>query len=263
MEPSQENTCNFEGCPIKKRFLNLKNNPAIGFFTAIQNEQVELVRHCIERHSDICQPSITDEFNWSALKTAEQTKNEEILNLLTSAHKNSETIIISDSEESNPENLENSKHAKDTLPKKLPFCAACNKTVESLQLHILTISHRLNSNKNSPPKPDFWITPNSIGYKLLKKDGWNEKQGLRENSRLYPVESVIKNSRLAGFGSKNDLEKRVTHFRRGACERIKTVRIEREMKIGKYGGFRRRSSTGSSGLVGLNSRQIRLMMQDF
>ena len=37
--------CNFEGCPLKKQYLNLKNNPAIGFFTAIQNEQIDLVKH--------------------------------------------------------------------------------------------------------------------------------------------------------------------------------------------------------------------------
>jgi len=294
MERENEQTCPFEGCPLTKRFLNLKNSPAIGFFTAIQNEQVELVRHCIESHRSICQAKTTDEFNWTALKTAEQTKNQEIVILLQStlntqthyAENSQETITISDSEESSPSSPKTPNTSKNTqhsqkspkitcIPEgalsdseiidleQIPYCSACNRTVECMQLHILTISHRLNYNKNSsPPKPDFWITPNSIGYKMLKNQGWNEKQGLRENSRLYPVESVIKNSRLAGFGSKNDLEKRVTHFRRGASERIKLVRVEREAKISKHGVFRRRS-TGGSGLVGLNQRQLRMMMQDF
>merc|ERR1711976_1070608 len=75
-------SCNFEGCPLKKSFQNLKNNPAIGFFTAIQNEQLELVQHCLENHQDICQPETTDEFNWTALKTAVKTENQEIINLL-------------------------------------------------------------------------------------------------------------------------------------------------------------------------------------
>merc|ERR1712127_928830 len=288
MERETEDTCNFEGCPLTKRFLNLKNSPAIGFFTAIQNEQVELVRHCIESHRSICQATTTDEFNWTALKTAEQTKNQEILILLKSTltkthyaknepQNSQETITISDSEESNPDspNTQNTSNTQNTPNEplsdpeiidleKIPYCSACNRTVECMQLHILTISHRLNYNKNiSPPKPDFWITPNSIGYKMLKNQGWNEKQGsLREGSRLYPVESVIKNTRLAGFGSKNDLEKRVTHFRRGASERIKLVKVQREATISKHGVFRRRS-TGGSSLVGLNQRQLRMMMQDF
>jgi len=281
----ETDTCNFEGCPLKKRFLNLKNSPAIGFFTAIQNEQVELVRHCIEFHRSICHATTTDEFNWTALKTAEQTENQEIVFLLKSTltkphypRNSQETITISDSEESNPDTVtpKTTSTIQKTTPKlttmpeseiidieKIPFCSHCNRTVECMHLHILTISHRLNYNKNStPPKPDFWITPNSIGYKMLKKQGWNENQGLRENSRLYPVESVIKNSRLAGFGSKNDLEKRVTHFRRGASERIKLMKVQREATISKHGVFRRRSS-GGSGLVGLNQRQLRMMMQDF
>ena len=79
---------------------------------------------------------------------------------------------------------------------------------------------------------------------------------------MYPVESVIKNTRLAGFGSKNDLEKRVTHFRRGASERIKLVKVQREATISRHGVFRRRS-TGGNSLVGLNQRQLRMMMQDF
>merc|ERR1712127_590915 len=274
MDHEPEKTCHFEGCPLTKRFLNLKNSPAIGFFTAIQNEQVELVRHCIESHRSICLATTTDEFNWTALKTAEQSKNQEIVILLKStltqthyAKNSQETITISDSEESNPDSPKTPKTSETTQKKspkitcipdgplsdseiidleKIPYCSACNRTVECMQLHILTISHRLNYNKNSsPPKPDFWITPNSIGYKMLKSQGWNEKQGLREGSKLYPVESVMKNSRLAGFGSKNDLEKRVTHFRRGASERIKLVKVQREATISKHGVFRRRSTGGS------------------
>merc|ERR1712035_88932 len=111
-------SCNFEGCPLKKSFQNLKNNPAIGFFTAIQTEQLELVQHCLENHQDICQPETTDEFNWTALKTAEKTENQEIINLLLKVQKSVST------EESSPEQQKSTQY--------VPFCKAfC--------------------------KPDFWI----------------------------------------------------------------------------------------------------------
>merc|ERR1711997_806659 len=99
LKMAEKDTCNFEGCPLKKSFLNLKNNPAIGFFTAIQNEQLELVQHCLENHQDICQPETTDEFNWTALKTAEKTENQEILNLLLKVQKSTKSTT----EESSPE----------------------------------------------------------------------------------------------------------------------------------------------------------------
>merc|ERR1712127_813956 len=124
MDHEPEKTCHFEGCPLTKRFLNLKNSPAIGFFTAIQNEQVELVRHCIESHRSICQATTTDEFNWTAFKTAEQTENQEIMILLKStltqthyAQNSQETITISDSEESNPDSPKTPKTSETTRQK--------------------------------------------------------------------------------------------------------------------------------------------------
>merc|ERR1712156_688670 len=70
---------------------------------------------------DICQPETTEEFNWTALKTAEKTENQEIINLLLKVQKRVST------EESNPE------HQKQpTTVQYVPFCKAfC--------------------------KPDFWI----------------------------------------------------------------------------------------------------------
>jgi len=239
-----EEACTYEECPLRKRYL--AGSDTIGFFTAIQNEQVDLVRHCLEVHPSTCSVDAVDEFGWTAQRTAEQTGDAELINLFnefTNARQNASTSETTTLEGNIPEEVAPIAQ----------FCKICSTQVQCIQTHRLTISHRLKISRQEQ-RPHFWIRRSSVGYRLLLKDGWDDSHGIRQDSQLYPVQSVMKADKLAGIGIKNDIERRITHFRPGKVQRIQTPT--------KKASARRRS-TGSSGLTGLSQRNLRRMIADY
>ncbi|XP_063900103.1 G patch domain and ankyrin repeat-containing protein 1 homolog [Zophobas morio] len=105
-------------------------------------------------------------------------------------------------------------------------CKICNEHMSLdfyLQKHRYTAIHLFNLNKNNPSEETLNFPVSSLGYKLLKKEGWSEVGGLGSSGQgiLYPIKTMLKRDKL-GLGVKTKSHvKRITHFKPGDISAIK------------------------------------------
>lgn len=107
-------------------------------------------------------------------------------------------------------------------------CETCQTTIHSCspQEHIRTTLHLLNS-RTEPPEKMYYITSSNVGYRLLKRYGWKESDGIGKDNQgdLDPVKIERRMDRR-GIGVQPPPARRVTHIpsyreptKHQACER--------------------------------------------
>ena len=92
----------------------------------------------------------------------------------------------------------------------LIFCEICK--VEANQDHPHSIGHIFACQHRVPFSP-FLLPKSNIGYKIMKKSGWNDEHGLglHGDGKMLPVKTILKRDK-SGLGIPTKEVKRITHF---------------------------------------------------
>lgn len=92
------------------------------------------------------------------------------------------------------------------------FCDACQCTYVG-EAHVSGILHLLETRK-PVLDPGYGIPEWNKGYRILRRSGWNEFEGLGRHAtgRRYPIKTVLKRDKL-GLGCASFDAPTVTHFK--------------------------------------------------
>lgn len=92
------------------------------------------------------------------------------------------------------------------------FCDACQCTYVG-EAHLSSVAHLLETMK-PVLNPGYGIPEWNKGYRILRKSGWNEFEGLGRyaTGRRYPIKTVLKRDKL-GLGCATFDAPKVTHFK--------------------------------------------------
>jgi len=98
----------------------------------------------------------------------------------------------------------------------LEQCEECGEMFDTDQkvLHIATITHQLSLKRDNVRRnPGFGISEANVGFRLMKKSGWDGVSGLGEGQggKLFPVKTILKQDRK-GLEYGDTKRSRVTHF---------------------------------------------------
>ncbi|KAK6102886.1 Ankyrin repeats (3 copies) family protein [Brugia pahangi] len=101
------------------------------------------------------------------------------------------------------------------------FCDACQCTYVG-EAHLSGIAHLLETRK-PVLDPGYGIPEWNKGYRILRKNGWDEFEGLGRNAtgRRYPIKTVLKRDKL-GLGCATADTPKVTHFKANDVNAVKT-----------------------------------------
>lgn len=190
--------------------------------TAIQNGDFET----LQRLRD-CDYNCTDQYGWTALEIACVTGHTRIVNFILEKGgeiKNVNFIKILEKSglvdmleilkcrgvENEIEIIDSNHHSE------LEQCDECGEMFDTNQkvLHRATIAHRLSlPGEYLRTNPGFGISESNVGFKLMKKSGWDGVSGLGDGStgKLFPVKTILKQDRK-GLDMGDSKKSRVTHF---------------------------------------------------
>lgn len=219
---------------------------------AIQNEDIEQIRSIVD-----CDYNCKDQYGWTALDIACTLGNVEIVRFLMSkgselsqwekirerlVRKNKFDVI--DFVEKKDEDIETVDMTEDS--ERHEFCKDCGEIYDknNLSSHRAKISHQLSTKSEEKIKrnPGFQISESNVGFKLMRKAGWDGTSGLGEEGKgkLFPVKTIFKQDRR-GIES-GDLKKcRITHFGPNDVKSIENRRkrkpfnVKKDQKIVKRG----------------------------
>ncbi|XP_055327561.1 G patch domain and ankyrin repeat-containing protein 1 homolog [Paramacrobiotus metropolitanus] len=94
------------------------------------------------------------------------------------------------------------------------YCDTCAVTFYSTSPrdHQSSTIHQLSSGFTGPSRPCFAMSQSNVGFRLMKKIGWDESKGLgaEEDGRWYPVRTIFKQDKK-GLGSGRYVAQ-VTHY---------------------------------------------------
>ena len=98
----------------------------------------------------------------------------------------------------------------------LEQCKDCGEMFDTDQkaLHIAKISHQFSIKRDCVKRnPGFGISETNVGFRLMKKSGWDGVSGLGDdqNGKLFPVKTILKQDRK-GLDTGDKKKSRVTHF---------------------------------------------------
>ena len=218
---------------------------------AIQNEDIAEIRSIVD-----CDYNCKDQYGWTALDIACMLGNVEIVRFLTS--KGSELSqwerIRENLVRKNQFDVINFIEKKDddieivdmTEESELEKCADCGEIYDknNLSSHRAKISHQLSKKSEEKIKrnPGFQISEFNVGFKLMRKAGWDGTSGLGEegNGKLFPVKTIFKQDRR-GIESGDRKKCRITHFGPNDVKSIENRRkrkpfnVKKDKKIVKRG----------------------------
>ena len=218
---------------------------------AIQNEDIEQMRSIVE-----CDYNCKDQYGWTALDIACTLGNLEIVKFLISkgseltqwerirgnlVKKNQFDIInFVEKKEADVEIVDMTEEAE------LEKCPDCGEIYDknNLSSHRAKISHQLSkkSEENIKRNPGFQISEFNVGFKLMRKAGWDGTSGLGEegDGKLFPVKTIFKQDRR-GIESGDRKKSRITHFGPNDVKSIENRRkrkpfnVKKDMKLVKRG----------------------------
>jgi len=189
--------------------------------TAIQNGDFETLK----RLGD-CDYNCVDQYGWTALEIACVSGHDHIVRYILEKGgliKN-ERIYKILREKGLSEILDILKHKVDETeilvididPSKLEHCDECGEMFDTdmKASHISTITHQLSlKHEHVKKNPGFGIPESNIGFKLMKKSGWDGVSGLGDDhtGKLFPVKTILKQDRK-GLETGDSRRSRVTHF---------------------------------------------------
>uniref|UniRef100_A0A0R3RJS0 G-patch domain-containing protein n=1 Tax=Elaeophora elaphi TaxID=1147741 RepID=A0A0R3RJS0_9BILA len=111
------------------------------------------------------------------------------------------------------------------------FCDACQCTYVG-EAHLSSVAHLLET-RRPVLDPGYGIPEWNKGYRILRRSGWDEFEGLGRNAtgRRYPVKTVLKRDRF-GLGCDTFDVPKVTHFKANDVQAVKVRPTKRgnEMK---------------------------------
>lgn len=92
------------------------------------------------------------------------------------------------------------------------FCATCQLTYVG-KAHLSSLVHLLETRK-PVLHPGYQIPEWNKGYRILRKSGWDEFEGLGRHAtgRRYPIKTKLKRDKL-GLGCATSDKPKVTHFK--------------------------------------------------
>jgi len=189
---------------------------------AVQNTDFETVKSLKD-----CDYNCTDQYGWTALEIACVTGSADIVKHLLDKGgyiKDNDRIyriLIEKGRSDIISILENrgDKHVFEIIDiddGALEQCKECGEMFDTDQkaLHTTTISHQLCLERELVKRnPGFGIAESNVGFKLMKKSGWDGVSGLGDDQKgkLFPVKTILKQDRK-GLETGDTKKSRVTHF---------------------------------------------------
>ena len=188
----------------------------------IQNEDLVGLRHLSN-----CDYNLKDDYGWSPLEIAAVRGNCDIVRFL----------LDKDAKIHNHQRLYDALEKKDLhnviqlmesysedsvidLSDEEVILESCDDCGEMFEQgneggHKATIIHQLSLEKDGPRRrnPGFQLNEANLGFKMMKRAGWDGVSGLGEEARgkLFPVKTVFKHDRKGiNIGDKKKM--RITHF---------------------------------------------------
>lgn len=189
--------------------------------TAIQNSDFETLKRLQD-----CDYNCTDQYGWTALEIAcvsghapivryilekgGVVKNKEVFRILIQKGLSDILNIFKDRKDEATIDIIDIHHHE------LEHCNECGGMFDTdlKASHISTITHQLSLKHDHVKKnPGFGISESNIGFKLMKKSGWDGVSGLGDDNmgKLFPVKTILKQDRK-GLEVGDSRRSRVTHF---------------------------------------------------
>ena len=219
---------------------------------AIQNADIDQLRSIVD-----CDYNCRDQYGWTALDIACTLGNVEIVKFLSSKGseltqwerirgnlvKKNQFDIINFIEKKDDEDVEIVDMTEDSELEKCPDCGEIYDK-NNLSAHRAKISHQLSrkSEENIKRNPGFQISEFNVGFKLMRKAGWDGTSGLGEegNGKLFPVKTIFKQDRR-GLEAGDRKKSRITHFGPNDVKSIdnrrkrKPFNVKKDKKVVKRG----------------------------
>ncbi|CAJ0932201.1 unnamed protein product, partial [Mesorhabditis belari] len=185
-----------------------------------------------------------DSFGWTGLMCASFEGHLEVVQLLLKYNanrdlKNSHRKTAFDlAREKRHENISRILFQKEHVIKRKPHksaqkghCDVCGIDFEGEHVdHVTKTAHLLRIGEKGEQHTGYGIPETNVGYKMLKRTGWNEFRGLgrAEEGKRFPIRTVLKRDRK-GLGSSKE-KPRVTHFEANDQRAVETAE---QMKRGR------------------------------
>ena len=230
----------------------IDNNSNQKLLVAIQNEDISSVKNLSD-----CDYNCQDEYGWTTLDIAAMVGNIEIVRYLRSKGatlsqwekirrslvKKNMYDVINCIEKEDDEEVEIIDVTEDPDLETCPDCGdKYDKNYPSS--HRAKISHQLSrkNDENIKRNPGFQISELNVGFKLMRKSGWDGTSGLGEGGggKLFPVKTIFKQDRK-GLEAGDRNKSRVTHFGANDVKSIENRRrrkpfnVKKQKKIVKRG----------------------------
>ena len=210
---------------------------------AIQNEDIDQVRSIVD-----CDYNCKDQYGWTALDIACTLGNVEIVRFLMSKgselsqwEKIRENLVrkkqfeVIKFVEKKDDDIELVDMTEDSELEKCPDCGELYDK-NNLSSHRAKISHQLSkkSEENIKRNPGFQISEFNVGFKLMRKAGWDGTSGLGEegDGKLFPVKTIFKQDRR-GIESGDRKKSRITHFGPNDVKSIENRRKRKPFNVKK------------------------------
>ena len=211
---------------------------------AIQNHDVRSVSSLL-----YCDYNCEDQYGWTALDIAALLGNIEIVKFLMSkgarlnhwqeirrrlVNKNMTDVIkcIERDEEGAVEVIDVPEDIE------LEKCLECGLMYDKndLSSHRAKISHQLSKKNELDIKrnPGFQISERNVGFKLMRKAGWDGASGLGDDStgKLFPVKTIFKHDRK-GLELGDRKKSRITHFGPNDVKSVENRRRKKPFNVKK------------------------------
>ena len=230
----------------------IDKNANYKLLVAIQNEDVSTVKKLLN-----CDYNCTDEYGWTALDLAAMVGNIELVKFLAGkgaqlnkwdeirpslVKRNIVDVISFLVDDDAP--VEIIDMTEDTEVEK---CEECGEMYDKNDLpsHRAKISHQLSKKNeiNSKRNPGFQISEMNVGFKLMRKSGWDGASGLGDDGtgKLFPVKTIFKQDRK-GLESGDRKRSRITHFGPNDVKSVENRRKRKPFNVKKVKKIVKRGS---------------------
>ena len=209
----------------------------------IQNEDFESVKSLHQ-----CDYNFKDEYGWTPLEIAAVTGNCNIVRYLidkgaeVNNHEKLWSILMEKKLSSVMEIL--SPTTKDHIDLSneevlLEACTSCGEMFDKNNeaAHRATITHQLSiqsEDDNCKKNPGFQIAESNVGFKMMKRSGWDGASGLGDEcqGKLFPVKTTFKHDRKGlEVGDRKNM--RITHFGPRNVESVANRRQRKPFNVKK------------------------------
>ncbi|CAJ0586994.1 unnamed protein product, partial [Mesorhabditis spiculigera] len=163
-------------------------------------------------------------FNYGADLSARNSQHQSAFDLAASKKRRDILKLLIGIEE----NVAREKQQKKTVG----YCQVCKSEYQGSEVdHLTKTSHLLNVGETGDRHPGYGIPETNVGYKLMKRNGWDEFRGLgrEEEGKRFPIRTILKRDR-SGLGTGKD-KPRVTHFRPHDTRAVANVKERKVEKM--------------------------------